>query len=1056
MPSIIEEVRKTMKHLKREMKAWKDLDHGNIVKFIGFAIEVRGAVLEAALVSEWCSNGNLVQYLRRKPSCDRLPLLLDVARGLTYLHDHDPVVIHGDLKPLNILISEAERAKLCDFGLSWIADGLTTGYTSSGPAFTSRYCAPEVFDSDIKTTCSDVYSFACTCTMILFDESPFPSLKKEAELFDALKSGRSPWDWKQSSPVEKILSSCCAVSPDARLTMGEVFRSLVDTCARLDSSSSSEIPDLKTELLPPAGFTDGSVASFSALSGDRADPKLATSFKKAAIKIKADGQVAPVSVSPDFQNGISGEKQKQVQPLPKMTPELFNTEEVASVAISPEAQDGVLGLEPLPGLLLEDVSAKSLKMVQAGETTRQPGTIGVDITFVSPPTPESPMDPVPAEAESSLTPASRALASPPSREAHPSQPSEHARNIRSASASSSGAVRDGAHSSRKPSQPKQVNGQDTEAEATFDTDVERPTDTGIVTPIKPHKKRASRIITVSDFEMMRMLGISSAGKVLLVKHKASGSLYALKAIKKRDVLAQQELGHTLTEQAVLKRMTDESQNAFVVKLWWSFHDKENLFLVMDFHPGGDLGIQLARWGRLGRDRARFYAAEIVEGVEGLHAAGVVYRNLKPKNVLIGFDGHLVLTDFGLSKQFPSPYLNLSGSSTATDGAVLPRWMTPDQSPNSWRNDDLSNKDFTDTFCGTPEYLAPEVIQGLQYSYEVDWWAFGTMLYEMLSGVTPFWADNHSDMYVRVLRDELQFPKVKAFDQDTKALIRGLLQRNPTLRTREPRIKTHSYFSMTDWSHVYYKRYIPPYIPPIDSSNASNTQNFDDAFLDMSPTPDDGSEPVTDSERESTEDEPLDSDTSSSGKTPSGSLSGRVNTASQQDTNEEAVDIFDGYSFKGRHSVVLDDEDEYDEADSDIEETPALPEVDTVLEITPDDASDVSIKARHHPPTPAVVRREPPAELEAALGTPLLASPAKSVHAELTSPEEPVSQETVDKSKSSIQDLVYDPSPVPCIRFEPPATDISSKPFPVSNFDGLGDEGTDVPPRSKDDDDDDGT
>ncbi|KAF8327561.1 uncharacterized protein EI90DRAFT_2927904, partial [Cantharellus anzutake] len=155
-----------LQHLKREMRAWKDLDHENIAKFIGFAIEVRGAVPEAALVSEWCSNGNIVEYLHEKPTCGRLPLLLDVACGLAYLHERKPVVVHGDLKPPNILISEAGCAKLCDFGLSLIADGLTTGYTSSGPAFTSRYCAPEVFDSGIKTTFGDVYSFACTCIMV--------------------------------------------------------------------------------------------------------------------------------------------------------------------------------------------------------------------------------------------------------------------------------------------------------------------------------------------------------------------------------------------------------------------------------------------------------------------------------------------------------------------------------------------------------------------------------------------------------------------------------------------------------------------------------------------------------------------------------------------------------------------------------------------------------------------------------------------------------------------------------------------------------------------------
>jgi serine/threonine protein kinase len=117
--------------------------------------------------------------------------------------------------------------------------------------------------------------------------------------------------------------------------------------------------------------------------------------------------------------------------------------------------------------------------------------------------------------------------------------------------------------------------------------------------------------------MLRVLGKGCAGKVLLVRHRASTSLYALKAITKRHVLAHQELQHTLTEQAVLKRMAHEARDPFVVKLWWSFHDKENLFLVMDFHPGGDLATQLARWGRLGRDRARFYAAEIVSFLPSL-------------------------------------------------------------------------------------------------------------------------------------------------------------------------------------------------------------------------------------------------------------------------------------------------------------------------------------------------------------------------------------------------------------------------------------------------------
>ncbi|KAF9235153.1 hypothetical protein BU15DRAFT_89699 [Melanogaster broomeanus] len=435
----------------------------------------------------------------------------------------------------------------------------------------------------------------------------------------------------------------------------------------------------------------------------------------------------------------------------------------------------------------------------------------------------------------------------------------------------------------------------------------------------PHrKKKSQRKVAVDDFEMMRVLGKGCAGKVLLVRHKMSSDLYALKAITKRHVLAHQELQHTLTEQAVLKRMSKEAKDPFVVKLWWSFHDKENLFLVMDFHPGGDLATQLARWGRLGRDRARFYAAEIVEGVEGLHAAGVIYRDLKPENILIGADGHIVLTDFGLSKEFPrraSPTTapptptGMRGEFYSTPSAepATPPWMKGEKGQEvsvGWAGQGVGSTDTTTTFCGTAEYLAPEV----------DWWSFGTMLYEMLTGITPFWANNHSDMYVRVLQDELQFPEDRAMDQDTKSLIRGLLQRNPALRMCEPRIKKHPYFSMIDWSHVYYKRYIPPYIPPIDPSNASDTQNFDDTFLDMAPIiddPNDQDQTDTEQDRDQTDAEPTDGEDAY--PTPSHSRSPSLRP-------DESIDC-------GRYSVIIDDEGDVSgdsgEEETDDEDVPSV-------------------------------------------------------------------------------------------------------------------------------------
>ncbi|THU96880.1 hypothetical protein K435DRAFT_858139 [Dendrothele bispora CBS 962.96] len=475
-------------------------------------------------------------------------------------------------------------------------------------------------------------------------------------------------------------------------------------------------------------------------------------------------------------------------------------------------------------------------------------------------------------------------------------------------------------------------------------------------------RKSQRKVNVDDFEMLRVLGKGCAGKVLLVRQKTTADLFAMKAITKRHVLAHQELQHTLTEQAVLRRMSAAENSTesggvkdpFVVKLWWSFHDKENLFLVMDFHPGGDLATQLARWGRLGRDRARFYAAEIVEGVEGLHTAGVIYRDLKPENILIGADGHIVLTDFGLSKEFPAKRagvngLGVGGNNSSAGGAVgttAPPTPSGTHAPTEfvsapWSSDKAASQvDQTTTFCGTAEYLAPEVIQGLPYSYEVDWWSFGTMLFEMLTGITPFWANNHADMYMRVLQDELQFPDDRAIDQDTKSLLRGLLQRNPALRICEPRIKRHPYFSMIDWSHVYYKRYIPPYIPPIDPSNASDTQNFDDTFLDMEPVLDDAVDDEEDPSRHSQDEEEGDDDAQTTdtdrtdgdadddgaNTTPSQSRSSsavRPRSSKPKDEKangkeEEELDVFDGYSFKGRHSVLIGSDEEEGEDGSEEE------------------------------------------------------------------------------------------------------------------------------------------
>ncbi|KAH9983245.1 kinase-like domain-containing protein [Russula compacta] len=428
-------------------------------------------------------------------------------------------------------------------------------------------------------------------------------------------------------------------------------------------------------------------------------------------------------------------------------------------------------------------------------------------------------------------------------------------------------------------------------------------------------------VQVSDFEMICVLGKGSKGKVLLAREKTRSNFYALKVIAKRRILAEDILEYALMERAVLHRMEVERKNPFVVKLWRCFHDKDNLYLVMDFHPGGDLATQLARWGRLGHDQCRFYAAEIVEGIEGLHTAGVIHRNLKPEHILIGWDGHVVLGGFGQCKEFPRRAPVCATQDTPQMGDT-PYWMKDEDKPvRPWRP---HHSDTTSSFCGTAEYLAPEVIQGLPCSYGTDWWSFGTILYEMLTGIRPFDAENRSAMFDRILYDELQFPEYRVINQDTKNLIQGLLERDPLLRLCEPRIKLHSYFSVIDWAHIYYKHYKPPYIPPIDHSSPCDTQNFEDTFLNMKPVIGDEIDIDMEQELAQTTTESTDSEDS----IPSPSLQHSMSSLDLPLSDTE--DNFKGYSFEDRNPNILDSEEEVPERgkgeanDETTAETAALP------------------------------------------------------------------------------------------------------------------------------------
>ncbi|KAL9556182.1 hypothetical protein MBANPS3_001976 [Mucor bainieri] len=309
--------------------------------------------------------------------------------------------------------------------------------------------------------------------------------------------------------------------------------------------------------------------------------------------------------------------------------------------------------------------------------------------------------------------------------------------------------------------------------------------------------------TINDYQLIKVLGKGATGKVILVREQTSHRLFALKAITKSWSITKREVEHIRMERDILASLS-AIHHPFLIRLNSAFQDRQNLYLVLDYHAGADLATLLQRYIRFPAEQCRLYAAEIVMGLQELHRHCILYRDLKPENVLLAADGHIVLTDFGLSKMF-----------TDSDNKYEHR---------------------TTTFCGTPEYLAPEIIlQDEEYSYAADFWSLGTMLYEMMIGITPFAADTPEEMYDRVLYDDLLFPN--KFDPEAMDLIAGLLERDPLNRLGAGfggvfELRTHAYFANhLNWKDVHAKRIQPSYVPLRTSE--TDLSNFDPDFLGMS-------------------------------------------------------------------------------------------------------------------------------------------------------------------------------------------------------------------------------
>lgn len=316
------------------------------------------------------------------------------------------------------------------------------------------------------------------------------------------------------------------------------------------------------------------------------------------------------------------------------------------------------------------------------------------------------------------------------------------------------------------------------------------------------RSQLCRKMTAEDFEPILCLGKGSFGTVLLVRHVVTGKLYAQKQFRKASITVHKKLvEQTKTERTILESV---NRHPFVVKLFYAFQDHEKLYLILEYAQGGELFTHLAMERMFDEDAAAFYMAEMVLALEHLHQnVGVLYRDLKPENCLLDREGHLLLTDFGLSKIA------------------------------------LSDDDRCNSSLGTIEYMAPEVVQGKPYGKACDWWSLGALGFDLLTGSPPFRANNHTKLQEKIVKQKLVLPYF--LGPDAKDLLTRLLRKDPAKRLGYhmakdlTTIKKHRFFRKIDWAALERREVEPPIKPIVTDPALAENFSVDFTNLPLSPT-----------------------------------------------------------------------------------------------------------------------------------------------------------------------------------------------------------------------------
>ena len=307
-----------------------------------------------------------------------------------------------------------------------------------------------------------------------------------------------------------------------------------------------------------------------------------------------------------------------------------------------------------------------------------------------------------------------------------------------------------------------------------------------------------RKVGLDDFNFLAVLGKGNFGKVMLAEEKTSSNLYAIKVLKKEFIIENDEVESTQSEKRVFLAAAQE-RHPFLLGLHSCFQTETRVYFVMEYVSGGDLMLHIQK-KQFTLRQAKFYACEVLLALQYFHSKGIIYRDLKLDNILLTLDGHVKVADYGLCKE------------------------------EMWYGKTTS------TFCGTPEFMAPEILLEQRYGRAVDWWAFGVLTYEMLLGQSPFRGDDEDEIFDAILEDEPLYPIT--MPRDAVSLLQRLLTRDPARRLGAGEadaedIKRHLFFKDVNFDDIYHRRIPPPYFPTI--GNATDTSNFDQEFTREKPT-----------------------------------------------------------------------------------------------------------------------------------------------------------------------------------------------------------------------------